>query len=90
MNHRWENNKCLKCGIERQKKEFKRWQRSESVLVNGIWQDRNIHTYGTAWHYGPEHKFERPGCKIKICHICGGENEHTKDCTSYMPQSYNQ
>lgn len=62
MNHRWINNKCSKCGVERQKKEFKRWQRSETILVNGVWQDRNIHTYGTAWHYGEQYKFERPDC----------------------------
>jgi hypothetical protein len=63
MNHKWIDNTCQKCGLKREKKEFKRWQRSETVLVNGVWQDRNIHTYGAAWHYGSEHKFERPNCK---------------------------
>ncbi len=63
MNHKWKDNKCLKCGIERQKKEYKRWQRSETVLRDGVWVDKNIHTFGIAWHYGPEHKFIRPNCK---------------------------
>lgn len=64
MNHKWENNKCLKCGIERQMKHYKSWQRVETVLVNGIWQDKHFYTYGTKWHYGTEHKFERPNCKL--------------------------
>lgn len=62
MNHKWVDNKCQKCGIKRERKEFKRWQRSETVLVNGVWQDRTIHTYGTAWHYGIAYKFNRPNC----------------------------
>lgn len=82
MNHKWTDNKCKVCGVERQKKEFKRWQRSETVLVNGVWQDRNIHTYGTAWHYGTEHKFERPDCVgNELCEYCGYlKPDHEERC----------
>ena len=63
MNHKWVDNKCQKCGIERQKKEFKRWQRAETVLRHGVWIERSVFTYGTAWHYGVGNRFQRPNCK---------------------------
>lgn len=63
MNHKWENNKCVKCGIERQKKEYRSWQRVETILINGVWEDKHFYTYGIKWYYGNENKFERPNCK---------------------------
>ena len=40
MNHKWTKNQspqiCEKCGVQRTKKEFKRFQRSETVLSTGF------------------------------------------------------
>ena len=81
MNHKWENNKCLKCGIERQKREYKRWQRSETVLRDGVLVDKTIHTFGIAWHYGPEHKFIRPNCKQSF--YCNNDANGGSRCTEH-------
>lgn len=65
MNHKWnKDNVCIKCGIVRERKEYKRWQRVQGVLIHGVWEDKHFYTYGVAWHYGPEHKFDRPECNV--------------------------
>ncbi len=46
-------------------------------------------TYAAVVEFVVMHNAKKVEKQIKICHICGGENEHTKDCTSYMPQANN-
>ena len=62
MNHKWKDNRCTICGIEREKKNYRKKVRTESVLRNGIWDDKNIYSYGVKWYYGKESKFKRPSC----------------------------
>lgn len=64
-NHKWKDNVCVNCGIKRERKEYRRWQRSETYLSRaGVWEDRTIYTYGTAWYYGEKYRFERPQCEL--------------------------
>ena len=71
-NHKWKKDVCIKCGITRTRKEYKKCVRTYSKLINGVFQDIPVYRYGTAWFYGMPHKehpntvkiigFERPGC----------------------------
>jgi hypothetical protein len=70
-NHSWNHqNVCHRCGVHRVRRRFKKWQRTGSVLRNGIWEHKDFYTYGIAWYYGIEEKdsyvlgigFQRPPC----------------------------
>lgn len=62
-NHKWNSEGvCKRCGLKREKKQYRRAVNSRSVLKNGVFEDVPVYQYGTAWHYG-EAKFERPPCK---------------------------
>lgn len=62
-NHRWVENKCLYCGLTREKREAKIHKGSYSCLTrSGVWDDREVVDYRFLWWYGPEHKFDRPDC----------------------------
>jgi hypothetical protein len=64
-NHKWSDNVCTKCGISRERKEYRKWQRSYTYLSkSGVWEDRDVYTFGTAWHYGKGYGFKRPQCAI--------------------------
>lgn len=64
-NHKWnKENTCLNCGVHRERKDYKRWLRTETVLRNGVWEDRTVYAYGTMWHYGKKYGFERPHCEL--------------------------
>lgn len=55
-NHKWdENNNCIHCGLHR---EMKSWK-----LLMAMVGCRDYYQYGRNWHYGKEHKFQRPECK---------------------------
>jgi hypothetical protein len=73
-NHKWKNNICIKCGISRERKDFKRWQSTGSVLGrDGCWYDKHYYTFGTGWYYGKEYGFDRPQCAI-IEWLNGGQS----------------
>ena len=61
MNHKWKDNKCTECGIEREKKNYRKKVKVISVLRNGVWEDKPIYTFGIKWYYGDS--FKRPECK---------------------------
>lgn len=61
MNHRWKDNKCIHCGIKRQRKEWRR-KHFYSGVRHGIWQDIPFYKYGIGYYYGDTHKFKRPDC----------------------------
>lgn len=63
-NHKWQNDVCLNCGVKREMKDFKRWQRVEGVLRNGVWEDKHFFTYGIKFWYGEKYRFERPQCEL--------------------------
>lgn len=64
MRHKWKDNICVHCGLERQIKPYKKVVGTPySVLgTDGVWFDRVNHVYGYGWWYGTENKFERPEC----------------------------
>lgn len=63
MNHKWQNDVCLRCGLTREKREYKKAGIPYSVLGrDGCWYDRVPYTFGTAYYYGEKYKFERPSC----------------------------
>jgi len=72
MNHKWSGNTCVSCGISRMKKDCKKFVRTYPKLINGVWEDVQVFSFGTAWfYYGPDPKvenlkiaigFERPEC----------------------------
>jgi hypothetical protein len=65
MNHKWQNDACVKCGLKREKKEYRKWQRCYTALSrSGVWEDRHVYTYGIGWHYGEPYGFERPQCAL--------------------------
>lgn len=65
MNHKWnkETNECTVCGLHRERKEHKKFQRTYSKLINGIFEDIPIYIYNFNWWYGEKNKFIRPDCK---------------------------
>lgn len=63
MNHRWENDTCIKCGLKRQKQIRQRYVYSTSVLRNGVWENKDVFDIRFEWHYGDPHQFDRPDCK---------------------------
>jgi hypothetical protein len=64
MNHRWQNDVCVRCGLRREKRQYTKSGVPYSVLGrDGCFYDRIPYTFGTAYHYGDKHKFERPECK---------------------------
>jgi hypothetical protein len=77
IRHRWnKDNVCSVCGIARMRVPYKKWIRTYGKLRNGVFEDRNVYQYGTAWWYGApvdptfDHLFssigfERPECKNK-------------------------
>lgn len=63
MNHRWKDNKCIRCGIVRERKEYKKLLRTYSKLCSdGCFHDIPIWGYGIGWWYGDSHEFNRPHC----------------------------
>lgn len=56
MNHKWENNTCVNCGIKRKRKYWK--------LLMAITNEPPYDHYltGTDWWYGNKHQFKRPIC----------------------------
>lgn len=75
MNHRWKDNVCQKCGLVRDRMEYKKAGLPYSVLGrDGCWYDKVPFTYGTAWYYGIKSGensvmgigFERPPCPIEL------------------------
>jgi len=74
MNHKWKDNVCVNCGIERTKKDYRQVVSTYSKLGNdGCFHDVPVYRYGKAWCYGRPHEldkdvivtigFERPSCK---------------------------
>jgi hypothetical protein len=64
-NHKWKDNVCIKCGLSRERKEYRQVQSTGSYLgKDGCFYDKHYYTYGTAWHYGSKYKFERPECVL--------------------------
>jgi hypothetical protein len=65
VNHKWENNICVRCGIKRELREYRKPGLPYGVLGrDGCWYDKVPFTHGTAWHYGKPYGFERPNCPI--------------------------
>jgi hypothetical protein len=62
-NHRWNNNKCIKCGIFRVRATFRLFM---AVTDQPPY---NHYKYSTDWIYGPNETKKRPECKLSI-------NEH--------------
>lgn len=58
MNHRWQNDKCVKCGLKRKKKS---WSKCMAVLDNG----KDVWAYGKDYFYLFEGKWKmmRPNCR---------------------------
>lgn len=52
MNHQWNKDVCVNCGITRIKKEYKKLARTYSKLINGVWEDIPIYKYGVGYWYG--------------------------------------
>lgn len=62
-NHRWSGDKCMVCGLVRERREKRTLQRTYSRLGrDGVWYDVPIYTYGLAYWYGLDHQFIRPSC----------------------------
>jgi hypothetical protein len=59
MNHKWQDNTCIHCGIKRERKTW----RLLMAIVNH--PPYNAYKYGTGWHYGEPYKFNRPDCKTR-------------------------
>lgn len=74
MNHKWKNNVCIRCGVGRMKVSYKKWVRTYSKLVNGVFEDRDVYQYGRAWWYGKpvdpnvDHLFNSTGFDRPDCH----------------------
>lgn len=59
MNHKWSNNKCVHCGIQR---VMKSWSLCMCVVNHKPWE---VWKYGRDWFYffiGKKGTFKRPEC----------------------------
>lgn len=75
MNHKWENNVCVNCGVHRMMQDYRKLERTYSKLIHGIWEDIPVYSYGKKWYYGYPNSdkkeyikgigFNRPDCKAK-------------------------
>lgn len=75
MNHRWQDNTCINCGITRERRECQKLVNTRSVLSrHGVFYDVPVYQYGTGWWYGEKDKFKRPECKTKNQIICQKKN----------------
>jgi len=60
MNHKWENNKCARCGIKRIKRT---WKLLMCIVNHPPWE---VYKYGKSFFYygnGIDGTFKRPDCK---------------------------
>lgn len=65
MNHKWKDNVCVNCGLNRIKRS---WRRRMAIVGS-----KDYYQYGSNWWYGFTHEdckslvksigFERPDCK---------------------------
>lgn len=63
LNHKWKNDKCLRCGLERKRKTVKR----RMAIVNHPPYD--VYKYETFWvyyHFIEGWKFDRPDCADSV------------------------
>jgi hypothetical protein len=66
-NHKWQNDECVRCGLKREKREYKKAGLPYSVLGrDGCWYDKVPYTFGTGYWYGETYKFERPDCPVEL------------------------
>lgn len=58
-NHKWKDNKCIKCGVERVMKKYKQHM---ATLNHPPW---DLYKYGESYSYSKgeiKYRFERPDC----------------------------
>lgn len=69
MNHKWQNNKCERCNLKREKKGCRTLIGVRSFLARtGIFDEAPMYRYDLAWAFSFDDgkwTFERPDC-IKI------------------------
>lgn len=69
MNHKWNDDQCVHCGIKRVKREGVRFKGTYSKLGHdGCWYDVPIKEYFIGWLYSlntGDVTFERPDCVRK-------------------------
>jgi hypothetical protein len=70
IKHKWKEDKCIHCGIRRERKETRVFVRTVSYLSrSGIFEDKNIYEERMRYHYydldGQGFGVDRPDC-IKI------------------------
>ena len=81
MNHKWKDDVCVKCGLRRERKEYKKPGMPYAVLGrDGCWYDKVPYTFGIGWHYGKRFGFERPPCPIEL------PNDERTASQQVMPQ----
>lgn len=72
-NHSWlqshpldpelQTQECIRCGIKRHKRLWRKKTGERSVLIRGVWEDKPVYQFGIKWWYGKDHEFNRPNCK---------------------------
>lgn len=63
MNHSWENNVCVRCGLRRKRKA---WKQLMAIVNHPPWEG---YMRGVDWAYsinGNDFIFKRPDCKTMI------------------------
>lgn len=69
MNHKWNDDQCIYCGIKREKREAKIFKGTRSVLRRaGYWDDVPVYDWRIAWAFsfdGGKWTFSRPDCVRK-------------------------
>lgn len=70
MNHKWQDNVCVNCGLHRM---MRSWKILMCIVNHPPWE---VWEYGRSWYYGYQHKdckslvkgfgFKRPDCKKQL------------------------
>jgi hypothetical protein len=58
MNHKWENNVCVNCGLTRERRY---WKQLMAIVNHPPWE---AYRTGVSYWYGNRYKFNRPSCPI--------------------------
>ena len=67
MNHKWKNNVCVRCGIQRKAKRARKVIYLYPMLDGaGNMYDKPATKVMKLWNYGTEHGFQRPDCPDEI------------------------
>jgi len=82
MNHKWNDDQCVHCGIKRVKREGVRFKGTYSKLGrDGCWYDVPIKEYFIGWLYSlntGDVTFERPDCVRKNDDRVPTHTEHSE------------